>query len=108
MPFNSSLCTDDQSQTTWPSVSFYGLEQWEEASEPGPTTDLQGPTEINGPPGESPDYLMTSGREMDSYLSPATVEENLKVENNKPSLYRLKKLANIRYRNKRNNCEVRA
>ena len=29
--------------------------------EPGPTTD-KGPTEISGPRGESPDYLMTSGQ----------------------------------------------
>ena len=71
--------------------------------EPGPTTD-KGPTEINGPGGESPDYLMTSGQLFVSSYS----EENLKVENNKPSLYRLKKLANIGYRSKRNNCEVRA
>ena len=29
--------------------------------EPGPITD-KGPTEINGPGGDSPDYLMTSGQ----------------------------------------------
>ena len=29
--------------------------------EPGPTTD-KGPTEINWPGGESPDYLMTTGQ----------------------------------------------
>ena len=74
--------------------------------EPGPTTD-KGPTEINGPGGESPDYLMTSGQLFVSSYSVTVSEENLKVENNIPSLYRLKKLANIGYRSKRNNYEVR-
>ena len=43
--------------------------------EPGPTT-VKGPTEINGPGGESPDYLMTSGQLFVSSYS----RENLKVE----------------------------
>ena len=61
MPYNSSLCTEDQ--PTQAISVIYGLEQWEEAIDAGtgPSTD-KGPTEIKGPGGESPDYLMTSGQ----------------------------------------------